>query len=44
MGGIPVIIAFFYGLIAVAVIVVLCVLIIKRIEAKKKETFEDRDN
>lgn len=40
----PIAIILVYALIGIATIICLIVFIAKRIEDKKKETFEDRDN
>lgn len=44
MEAIPFVILALYGLGITAAIILLIVFIIRRIEAKKHETFEDRDN
>ncbi len=44
METVPIIIFSIYGLLGVTAIILLIIFIVQRIEAKKNETFEDRDN
>jgi len=44
METVPIIIFSIYGLVGLTAIILLIIFIVQRIEAKKNETFEDRDN